>query len=90
MLRISLLLLTALLFALMSPIAMAHEGSVAAPDGSDCADSNAPRDGESASATDRAAPARGDRKLTPDIHGDLPASRSQSTRWHSFLPGMFR
>lgn len=90
MLRISLLLLTALLLALMSPVAMAREGGVAAPDGSDCADSNAAREGESASATDRTTPARSDRKLTPDIHGDLPANRSQSTRWHSFLPGMFR
>lgn len=90
MLRISLLLLTALLFALMGSAAMAHEGSTSAPDGSDCADSSSTQDGEAVSAASRAAPASSDRKLAPDIHGDLPTSRSQSTRWHSFLPGMFR
>lgn len=29
-------------------------------------------------------------KTRPSVHGDAPASRLQSPRWHSFLPGMFR
>ena len=29
-------------------------------------------------------------KPRPSVHGDAPASRMQSPRWHSFLPGMFR
>lgn len=87
MLRISLLLL----LALFSTAAIAHEGSVVAPDGSDCPPgSSASREGGSSSATERSAPARGESKLVPDIHGELPTNRSQSTRWHSFLPGMFR
>lgn len=87
MLRISLFVL----IALMSSAAMASEGSMGAPDGSDCPPGGtAVPESEAASSTSRAAPARGEAKLTPDIHGDLPTSRSQSTRWHSFLPGMFR
>ncbi len=87
MLRISLFLL----MVVLSPAAFAQEGGVTAPDSSDCPPgSSAARVGESGAATERTAPSRGENKLVPDIHGDLPASRSQSTRWHSFLPGMFR
>lgn len=87
MLRIALFLL----IAVLSQAAVAHEGSISTPDSSDCPTTgSAARDGESAAATERATPARGDSKLVPDIHGELPASRSQSARWHSFLPGMFR
>ncbi len=87
MLRIFLLLL----IAVLSPAAFAHEGSISAPDSNDCPTANsAARDGESAAATERTTPARGDSKLVPDIHGELPSSRSQSVRFHSFLPGMFR
>ncbi|MEO6169768.1 MAG: hypothetical protein ABIO84_02355 [Lysobacter sp.] len=87
MLRIFLLLL----IAVLSPAVGAHEGSVSAPGSDDRpAASSAARDGESAAATERITPARGDSKLVPDINGELPASRSQSTRFHSFLPGMFR
>ncbi|WP_222565811.1 hypothetical protein [Novilysobacter antarcticus] len=86
MLRISLFVL----IALMSSAAMASEGSMSAPDGADCPPgSSAQREAPAASSADPTAPSR-DGKLTPDIHGDLPTSRSQSTRWHSFLPGMFR
>lgn len=87
MLRISLFLL----LAVLSSTAIAHEGSVGVPDGSECPPgSSAAREGESATATQPSTPSRGESKLSPDIHGELPASRSQSTRWHSFLPGMFR
>ena len=82
MLRIFLLLL----IAVLSPAAFAHEGSISAPDSNDCPTAN----GESAAATERTTPTRGDSKLVPDIHGELPSSRSQSVRFHSFLPGMFR
>lgn len=79
-----------LLMALMSSAAVAGEGSMNAPDGGDCPTSTSPeRQAPAAASADRTAPSR-ESKLTPDIHGDLPASRSQSTRWHSFLPGMFR
>jgi|26BtaG_2_1085354.scaffolds.fasta_scaffold14677_3 hypothetical protein len=86
MLRISMFLL----IALMSSAAVAGEGGMSAPDGADCPPgSSAEREAPAAAAADRTAPSR-ESKLTPDIHGDLPTNRSQSTRWHSFLPGMFR
>lgn len=86
MLRITMFLL----IALMSSAAVASEGSMSAPDGGDCpTGSSAEREAPAAPSADRTSPAR-ESKLTPDIHGDLPTSRSQSTRWHSFLPGMFR
>ncbi|QOW19790.1 hypothetical protein INQ41_01565 [Lysobacter ciconiae] len=78
------------LIALMSSAAMAGEGSMGVPDGADCPPGHsAEPEATASSASDRTAPAR-ESKLTPDLHGDLPVSRSQSTRWHSFLPGMFR
>lgn len=87
MLRIALFLL----IAVVSSAAVANESSMSASDGSDCPSANsAAREGESAASTEPTAPVRGERKLAPSIHGDLPTSRSQSTRWHSFLPGMFR
>lgn len=87
MLRISLFLL----IAMMSSAAVAHEGSMGAPDGSDCPDrSSAAPEGDSSSSTARETPAHGESKLSPDAHGELPDSRSKSARWHSFLPGMFR
>lgn len=85
MLRIAL----CLLFALMSSTALAREVKLSSPNGGGCPDGDTSHEPERASSAGRAGAAGADAKLKPSVHSDVPA-RSQSARWHSYLPGMFR
>lgn len=84
MLRIAL----CLMFALMSSAVVAREVKLSSPSGDGCADeetSSHPDEPTTASGTSSR-----EAKIKQAVHSDLPAGRSQSTRWHSFLPGMLR
>ena len=83
MIRSSLPLLFAL--ALVSATAAARDVKHADPNGA-CSQDNGDK---VVPLTREASPARPS-KSRPSVHGDAPASRLPSPRWHSFLPGMFR
>lgn len=90
MLRISLFVVFVTLL-LASTVVAARDANPGATTGETCAekqeaDKNAsPR----ASTTRGGVPAR-QTKAKTSADSDLPGSRLQSPRWHSFLPGMFR
>ena len=90
MLRISMLVVfVALLLA--STAVVARDAGVGVATGETCAE----KQEAEKNATPRASTTRGgvparETKAKAGATSDLPGSRLQSPRWHSFLPGMFR
>lgn len=83
MLRIAL----CLMFALMSSAAVAREVKLSSPNGGGCPDEETSSHPDEPATSE--APSR-EARIKQAVHSDLPVGRSQSTRWHSFLPGMLR
>lgn len=88
MVRISVFVLCIAL-VLASTTVAARDSGVGATTDETCAERQAAEKSAAARATRNRVPAR-ETKAKPTSHGDLPAGRLQSPRWHSFLPGMFR
>jgi len=78
-----------LLIAFASASASARDVKMSSPNGS-CPTEQQARIGE----RKRAAAPQQETRLRPSEHSDVPSSggggRTQSPRWHSFLPGMVR
>ncbi len=85
--RICLCLLIALASA--STGVVAREVKMSSPDSGSCAETTPPRPSKQKVAPPReTSPAR-ETRARPSLHSDSDASTGRS-RWHSFLPGMFR
>lgn len=78
-----------LLIAFASASVAARDVKMSSPNGGSCPDSVADKEPPRASAR-KAAPTR-ETRAKPSVHSDWVGNgRQPSTRWHSFLPGMFR
>ena len=79
-----------LLIAFASVGVTAREFEKTSANGGGCSDSVAEKEPAAASARKAPPPARETRAKPGVTGGAIGNSRGQSTRWHSFLPGMFR
>ena len=89
MLRISMFVVLVMLLLASAAVA-ARDPGPGATAGETCAEKQeAGKNATPRASSTRGVPAR-ETKAKAGAGSDLPSSRPQSPRWHSFLPGMFR
>lgn len=79
-----------LLIAFASADVTAREFKMSSANGGSCPDTVADKDPAATGARKAPPPARETRAKPAMTGSGVGNSRGQSTRWHSFLPGMFR